>query len=109
MRTNQQNCPEYLFVAWRRSQFDTDSYEDTQTLHEIARRATEDAGLTCYWISENCLAPPAEGRRLALDVSRRCFGGLHCSYQLTPLSPGMENQRRYQGCQELSDCSRKIR
>ncbi|KAK0747328.1 hypothetical protein B0T21DRAFT_354094 [Apiosordaria backusii] len=68
MKQNKSHCPEYLFIAWRGSQFNTDSYEDREVLHELARRATKEAGLSCYWISEKCFSGPKE--KLALDVWR---------------------------------------
>ncbi|KAK4180188.1 putative 3-hydroxyisobutyrate dehydrogenase [Triangularia setosa] len=68
MKQNTEHCPEYLFIAWRVSQFNTDSFEDREVLHELARRATKEAGLSCYWLSENCFSTSEE--ELSLDVWR---------------------------------------
>ncbi|KAK0667897.1 putative 3-hydroxyisobutyrate dehydrogenase [Cercophora samala] len=67
MKQNAKHCPEYLFVAWRVSQF-TPSPQDKEVLHELARRATKEAGLSCYWISDNCFTASEE--ELSLDVWR---------------------------------------
>ncbi|CAP68206.1 uncharacterized protein PODANS_7_4710 [Podospora anserina S mat+] len=68
MKQNAKHCPEYLFVAWRVSQFQTENLQDKEALHELARRATKEAGLSCYWISDNCFTAPEE--ELSLDVWR---------------------------------------
>jgi hypothetical protein len=69
MEHNNQGCPEYLFVAWNGRQFPT--AEDCERLHELARYATREAGLQCYWISLECMAQEDEGglSQMALDVS----------------------------------------
>jgi hypothetical protein len=70
MEHNNQGCPEYLFVAWNGRQFPT--AEDCERLHELARYATREAGLQCYWISLECMAQEDEGglSQMALDVWR---------------------------------------
>ena len=68
MKENNQGCPEYLFVAFSSKQFSTAS--DAERLHELARHATEEAGLQCYWLSLNCMADETDSPTVqALDVS----------------------------------------
>ncbi|KAI9147569.1 hypothetical protein HJFPF1_12595 [Paramyrothecium foliicola] len=71
MRENNQSCPEYLFLAWNGRQFPYDDMESPQRLHELARHATQEAGLQCYWLSLNCMAGEDENEEeLNLDVWR---------------------------------------
>jgi hypothetical protein len=69
MLTPQQweTVPDYLFVAWITPHF-PDNGDDQAQLHELARHATKEAGLSCYWISHNCLADLTDQRNLSLDV-----------------------------------------
>lgn len=53
MRETDENCPEYLFIACRSSHFP--GRQGAARLHELARQATRNAGLRCYWTSENCV------------------------------------------------------
>lgn len=69
MRKSGKDCPEYLVVAYITSHFSEP--EDSATLHKLARRATRDAGLQCYWTSENCISE-AKGScaKTSLDIWR---------------------------------------
>jgi hypothetical protein len=49
-------CPEYVFVAYTSEHF-TDSPQDVRALHEIATKATREAGLTAYWVGMSCRDP----------------------------------------------------
>ncbi|KAI9162814.1 hypothetical protein HJFPF1_04407 [Paramyrothecium foliicola] len=76
MIENKQHCPEYLFAAFAGKHFGDDLAgmrpREAQRLHELARCATQAAGLDCYWICLNCMADrDDEGpSREALDVWR---------------------------------------
>lgn len=61
------DCPDYLFVGYITSHFPEE--EDVEMLHELAREATRDAGLQCYWIGQNCLPADDDYVRKSLDVS----------------------------------------
>jgi hypothetical protein len=50
-------CPEYLFIAYTSEHFNEASPEDVCALHEIATKATRDAGLTAYWVGMSCMNP----------------------------------------------------
>ncbi|SMR47585.1 unnamed protein product [Zymoseptoria tritici ST99CH_3D1] len=46
---------EYVFIAYTAAQFSHDSHEDMEALHDIAKRATKDAGVTAYWVGSSCM------------------------------------------------------
>lgn len=50
-------CAEYLFIAYTSEHFDENSPEDVCALHEIATKATREAGLTAYWVGMSCMNP----------------------------------------------------
>lgn len=66
-KQNNKSCPKYLFVAWIGKHFDGGNVKDRQRLHELARYATKEAGLPCYWISLNCRSE--DPQKKILDVS----------------------------------------
>jgi hypothetical protein len=69
MKENNRSCPEYLFVAWVGKHFNTDSDPGAeQKLHELARHATKEAGLECYWLSMVCIDDNLCDAKKALDV-----------------------------------------
>ena len=81
MQENNQGCPEYLFVAFNSKQFP--AAPDAERLHELARHATKEAGLQCYWLSHDCMAQDNESITVrALDVS--------LSHILTPAAFGLQ-------------------
>ncbi|KAK0612126.1 hypothetical protein B0T14DRAFT_441010 [Immersiella caudata] len=46
---------EYLFVAYSNEQFRNSSNADMESLHQIAEKATRDAGLTAFWVAGSCM------------------------------------------------------
>ncbi|SCO92490.1 uncharacterized protein FRV6_16618 [Fusarium oxysporum] len=69
MRKNKRNCPEYLFVAWSGKHFDNEDLKAIQKLHELARHATKEAGLKCYWLSLECISNESDAKT-SLDIWR---------------------------------------
>ena len=51
---------DYLFIAYTAEQFLHTSGEDMEALHQIAERATRDAGLPAYWVGCSCMPDPSE-------------------------------------------------
>ena len=51
---------DYLFIAYTAEQFQHDSSEDMEALHQIAEKATRDAGLPAYWVGCSCMPDPNE-------------------------------------------------
>jgi hypothetical protein len=48
-------CPEYLFIAYTTEQFNHSSGPDDLALHDLATKATRNAGLTAYWVGASCM------------------------------------------------------
>ncbi|KAH7132689.1 hypothetical protein EDB81DRAFT_904471, partial [Dactylonectria macrodidyma] len=69
LEKNKRNCPEYLFVAWSGKHFDNDDLKAVQKLHELARHATKEAGLKCYWLSLECISNESDAKT-SLDIWR---------------------------------------
>jgi hypothetical protein len=69
MKATGESCPAYVFVAYINHHFP--GQEDVMKLHQIARKATRDAGLRCYWIGQNCLPnDDSDYQKRSVDV---CF------------------------------------
>jgi hypothetical protein len=49
------NDMRYVFVAYTSNQF-SDSGEDTEALHAIARKAARDANVSAYWLGSSCMS-----------------------------------------------------
>jgi hypothetical protein len=62
-------CPPYLFIAYTSEHFKTANLKE---LHQIAVRATKQAGLKAYWVGCSCVASndPKESDELEADVQR---------------------------------------
>lgn len=58
---------QYVFVAYTSNQF-SESEEDTEALHAIARKAARDANVSAYWLGSSCMS--SEKEELEKDVYR---------------------------------------
>ena len=50
---------EYLFVAYSSEQFRNSSDSDMKALHDIAEKATRDAGIPAFWVAGSCMPSDA--------------------------------------------------
>lgn len=89
----------YLFVAYTTEQFDHNSRNDMEALHQIAETAARAAGVPAYWVACSCMPEP---ENLQDDVS--CYP--HHLVHL-PCNVGRKPNENFQGLKMLVSLVRK--
>jgi hypothetical protein len=60
---------DYIFIGYSTRQFDNNSNEDMNALHEMAERAAREAGVPAFWVAGSCMPEQAEMEKDVYRIS----------------------------------------
>ena len=70
LNSNPSKDLQYVFISWQWDAFGKTEAERKTKVHLMAQYMTRRAGLTAYWLDNECNAPPSEKALLTSDVHR---------------------------------------